>query len=271
MRLAPSTRRSYIPLIKRVEKEFGTLPLTAIGARGMRGEFKRWRDSIATSSGLRQADYAWSVLARVLSWALDNGEITKNPCAGGGRLYKAGARLESIWTPEDEALFLRSAPKHLHLALLLGIWTGQREGDLLRLPWSGYADGKIRLRQSKGGKRVSIPVSAELAAALDGTLKRSTIILTNSHGAPWTADGFRSSWFKACGRAGIVGLTFHDLRGTAVTRLARAGASAIEIAHYTGHSLRTVNEILEVHYLAHDPVIAESAGRKLENWNRGTT
>jgi hypothetical protein len=38
-----------------------------------------------------------------------------------------------------------------YLPLLLALWTGQRQGDLLRLPWSAY-DGKyIRLRQSKGG------------------------------------------------------------------------------------------------------------------------
>jgi integrase len=39
---------------------------------------------------------------------------------------------------------------------------------------------------------------------------------------PWTSDGFRSSWRKACRKAGIVGVTFHDLRGTAVTRLPAA-------------------------------------------------
>src|SRR5262249_44878132 len=37
-------------------------------------------------------------------------------------------------------------------------WTGQREGDLLRLPWSSYGGSHIRLRQSKGGKRVTIRV-----------------------------------------------------------------------------------------------------------------
>jgi hypothetical protein len=29
--------------------------------------------------------------------------------------------------------------------------------------------------------------------------------LLNSDGDPWTADGFRSSWRKACAAAGIVG------------------------------------------------------------------
>jgi hypothetical protein len=72
--LADSTRRSYIPLIKRIEKEFGDFPLAALTDRRTRGLFMAWRDKGATSSGRRQADYAWSVLARVLSWALNRGQ-----------------------------------------------------------------------------------------------------------------------------------------------------------------------------------------------------
>ena len=114
-----------------------------------------WRDRLAAKSR-RQADYAWVVLALVLSWGVDRGLIADNPCARGGRLYR-GSRAEKIWTSDDEAAFLELAPAHLHLPLMLGLWTGQREGDLLRLPWSGYDGVHIRLQQSKGGVRVVIP------------------------------------------------------------------------------------------------------------------
>jgi integrase len=80
----------------------------------------------------------------------------------------------------------------------------------------------------------------------------------------WTADGFRSSWRKACAAAGVVGVTFNDLRGTAVTRLAIVGATVPEIATITGHSLRDVNAILDSNYLNCDPALGESAIRKLE-------
>jgi integrase len=123
------------------------------------------------------------------------------------------------------------------------------------------------LRQSKTGARVVIPVGAPLKAALDAMIKRSTIILVNSEGKPWTPDGFRASWRKACAVAGVVGVTFHDLRGTAVTRLALAECTESEIATVTGHSLRDVRTILDAHYLNRDPALAESAIRKLE---RGT-
>ena len=69
---------------------------------------------------------------------------------------------------------------------------------------------------------------------------------------------------KACKAAGVTGVTFNDLRGTAVSRLALAGATVAEIATITGHSLRDVRSILDAHYLNRDPRLAESAIRELE-------
>jgi integrase len=261
--LAESTRRSYLPLLKRIEKAFADFPLSALSDRRTRRVFKDWRDQIAVNSGRRQADYAWTVLARVLSWGLDSGLISDNPCERGGRLYN-GSRAEKIWTAEDEAAFLERAPKHLHLALLLALWTGQRQGDLLRLPWSAYDGTHIRLRQSKGRRSVTIKVGAPLKAALDAAPKRSPIMLVNTDGKPWTSDGFRASWGKACKRAGITDLTFHDLRGTAVTRLALAGNNEIQIATITGHSLSSTRGILDRNYLARDPALGDSAITRLE-------
>jgi integrase len=263
--LADSTRRSYVALIKRIEKKFSDFPLSALPDRRTRGIFKGWRDTIAETSGQRQGDYAWTVLARVLSWGLDRGLVAANPCERGGRLYRA-SRNEKIWTDDDEASFLKNAPPHLHLPLLLALWTGQRQGDLLRLPWSAYDGTHIRLRQSKTGARVSIPVGAPLRTALDEMTKKKhgPIILTSTDKKPWTSDGFRTSWRKGCRKAGVVGVTFNDLRGTAVTRLALAGCTEAEIATITGHSLRDVRSILDAHYLHRDPALAKSAISKLE-------
>lgn len=260
--LAPRTRRDYVNLIKIIEKKFGDFPLSALSDRRTRGVFMEWRDERAKASR-RQADYGWQVLARVLSWAHGRGLVIANPCERGGRLYR-GSRAEFVWTDADEAAFLASAPKHLHLALILALWTGQRQGDLLRLTWPQY-DGKvIRLQQGKTGARVQVPVGSPLKAALDADRGKAGPILLNSDGEPWTADGFRSSWRKACAAAGIVGVTFNDLRGTAVTRLALAGCTEAEIATITGHSLRDVRSILDAHYLNRDPALGESAIRKLE-------
>ena len=222
--LRERTRADYIQQIAKIEQKFGDAPIKALADPRTRGIFMDWRDELALRSQ-RQADYAWTVLARVLSWAKDRGKITVNPCERGGRVYH-GTRVDHVWSVDDEAAFLKHAPVHLHLPLLLALWTGQRQGDLLRLTWFAYDGTNIRLRQSKSirrGKRpvnVVLPVGAPLKAALDATPKRGSMILVNSDGRPWTPDGFRASWGKACDQAGISDVTFNDLRGTAVTRLA---------------------------------------------------
>ncbi len=259
------TREDYIRQIKIIEAEFMDFPLSALADRRTRGVFMAWRDRLAAKSR-RQADYAWTVLARVLSWGIDRGLIADNPCARGGRLYR-GSRADKIWTAEDESAFLQRAPAHLHLPLMLALWSGQRQGDLLRLRWSAYDGVHIRMRQSKGGVRVVIRVGAPLKKMLDTATKVGPLILTNSDGMPRTPDGFRASWGKACKAAGVVGVTFHDLRGTAVTRLAIAGCTEAEIATITGHSLRSVRAILDTHYLSRNPALGDSAITKLE---RGT-
>ena len=253
-------RADYIAKVKLIEKEFGDFRLSELSDRRTRGIFMAWR--AISSQG--QADYTWMVLARILSWAMNRGLLTANPCEKGERLYR-GSRADKVWTADDEALFIGRAPQHLHLPLLLPLWTGHPQGDLLRLPWSAYDCTHIRPRHSKTGAGVAIPVGGPLKSALDETPKRSTLILASSDNKPWTEDGFRSLWRKACATAGLVGLTFHDLGGTAVTRLALAGCTEAEIAAITGHSLRDVAAILDAHYLHRDPALAESAIRKLES------
>ncbi|MBR1033239.1 tyrosine-type recombinase/integrase [Bradyrhizobium liaoningense] len=259
--IAASTRRDYLRYIKLIEDEFCDLPIAALADRRIRGEFKTWRDKYSNTP--RKADLAWTVLARILSFAKDRGIITSNPCERGGRLYVAD-RKDKIWTEQDIAAVLAVASNEIRLALILALWSGQRQGDLLRLPWSAYETPYIRLRQSKGGRRVAMPAGAPLRVLLDATSRRGPVILTNTLGRPWTSDGFRTSWAKACDRAGIDGLTFHDLRGTAVVRLAIAGASVPQIAAVTGHSLKDVEAILDAHYLGRDIQLAEAAVLKLE-------
>lgn len=64
--LAEKTRKDYRKHFRAIEDEFGDLPIAALEARGTRGEFLAWRDRIGATSR-RQADYRFSVLARILS------------------------------------------------------------------------------------------------------------------------------------------------------------------------------------------------------------
>ncbi|MEP0961114.1 MAG: hypothetical protein ABJG75_04785 [Roseobacter sp.] len=67
-----------------------------------------------------------------------------------------------------------------------------------------------------------IPVARPSKDALDLAAldKKSVTILTTTKGTPWTSDGLRTTWGKVVAKAKVTGLTFHDLRGSAVTRLA---------------------------------------------------
>jgi integrase len=260
-KLASSSRRMYLMYMRLIEEEFGDLPLAALADRRIRGEFKTWRGTFAATP--RKADYAWTTLARLMSFAKDRGTIGTNPCEKGGRLYAAD-RTDKFWGESEIAALLAVASEEIKLALVLALWTGQRQGDLLRLPWSAYDGSHIRLRQSKGGRRIVMPAGFPLKALLDAAERRGPIILVNSYGRPWTSDGFRTSWSKTCDRAGVSGLTFHDLRGSAVVRLALAEATVPQIATFTGHSLKDVEAILDAHYLGRDVQLAEAAVLKLE-------
>jgi integrase len=218
-KVADKTKADYRRYLKLIEDEFGTMPLPAVEDRRARGKFKAWRDTMADRP--RAADYAWSVLLRVLSFAKDRGMIAVNVCERGGHLYEAD-RTDIIWTADHIKKFCAAAPDALQFALVLALWTGQRQSDLVRLTWMQYDGAKIRLRQGKRKKRVVIPVGAPLRAALDSRKpeKAEGAILRNTFGEPWTTDGFKTSWGKACDRAGLgdEDLHFHDLRGTAVAR-----------------------------------------------------
>ncbi len=132
--LAPRTRKDYQKHVRKIEAEFGSFPVAALSDRRTRGELLNWRDREAQSSR-RQADYTYSVLALIISWAFDRGMVPTNPCERPGRTYRS-ERIDNIWTAADESAFLTTAPTHIGLAFMLALWTGQRQGDLLRLPWS---------------------------------------------------------------------------------------------------------------------------------------
>jgi integrase len=260
--LAAKSRKDYQRILASICKKFGDCPVEVLKDKRVRGDFLAWRDEIAQGSP-RQADYTISVFARVLSWAKDRALIAENPLERPKRVWK-GSRAEKVWSDEDESKFLAVATPQMALAMKLAIWTGQRQGDLLHLTWSAYDGHFIRLRQSKTGVRVVIPAGAPLKAILDATPRVSPFIISSGDDRPYTSDGFRATWRKTCERAGVKGLTFHDLRGTAVSRLASAGATEMEIAAITGHAVSNVRSIMDKFYFNRDPAMAVSAVQKLE-------
>jgi integrase len=278
--LAPSTQAEYRRMLTKAEAEFGNMPIAVLDDPRVRRDFLDWREKIARASGRREADNRLSAISAMLTWATDRGNITTNHLKGFKRLYHID-RSEIIWLPDHIAAFMKVAPLEMQRALILALHTGQREGDLLRLPWSAYKGDYIELRQGKArhhGKPsplIRIPCTAALRRMLDGMERISPLVLTTKTGQSFKARYFAAMWDKAMTKAGLqsieqrgmdepVDLHFHDLRGTAVTLLSEAACTPQQIATITGHSLKTVHRILE-HYLARTRGLAEQAIFNFEN------
>jgi integrase len=45
-------------------------------------------------------------------------------------------RRDDLTSPQVGAFLHQAQYAHMHLPLLIGLWTGRREGDVLRLKWS---------------------------------------------------------------------------------------------------------------------------------------
>lgn len=278
--LSAATKSSYSLYLKRIEQKFGELPIGVLDERGARRVLRQWRDDVLAARP-RTADATMGVFRVLLNFAVNEEYIDKNPAARLGNIH-TNTRRDVIWTDEQIETFWRKAPRHLARALLLALWTGQRQTDLLTLQWSSY-DGKyIRLQQSKtgrgtAGRRVKILVSnelrrvlAEIAAEQIGRannedvskqVPRPATILTTSKGMPWRL-GFRATWRKAVADAGISGVTFHDLRGTFITLSHRSGSTIREIAEASGHDEKSCEQVIRQHYLASG---AEGVITKLES------
>ncbi len=273
-KLAPSTQAEYKRMLTKAEAEFGTMPLAALDDPRVRKDLLDWREKIARQSGQREADNRLSAISAMLTWAVDRGKLTVNHLRGFKRLYHVD-RSEIIWLPEHIAAFMKVAPIEMQRVLILALHTGQREGDLLRLPWSAYKGSHIELRQGKARRHgkpaplIQIPCTKALRRMLDGMHHASPLIVTTKTGRAIKARYFNTLWDRTMTKAGLQSVTlpgteepvelhFHDLRGTAVTLLSEAGCTPQQIATITGHSLKTVMLILE-RYLARTSGLAEQA------------
>jgi integrase len=271
-KLAPSTQTEYKRMLTKAESEFGTMPVAALEDPRVKRDFLDWREKIARTSGQREADNRLSAISAMLTWATDRGKITTNHLKGFKRLYSVD-RSENIWLPEHIDAFMKIAPIEMQRALILALHSGQRQGDLLRLPWSAYDGATITLRQGKASRRgvkappITIRCTTTLRRMLDSMPRESLVILTTKTGRPFKKRYFADLWERSTADAGLSDLHFHDLRGTAITMLSEAGNTPQQIAAVTGHSIRTVHTIIEK-YLARTRHLSDAAILNFENSER---
>jgi integrase len=246
------TVRAYAAHLADIEERWGKMPLAVVNDVRVRKAFLAWRDGMAHKP--RTADMAMGVLKVLLGWAEERVLVTANHAKPIGRLHKVD-KSEDIWTAEDLARAGDIESQEVRWAVELGLLTGLRQSDLIRLAW-GHDEGDIiAFRTSKRGKAVEIPVTPALRALLGRIERRGPMILTTKRGhRPWTADGLRSSFGKACEAVGIE-RTFHDLRRTAATVLLAAGIDDTQVAIIMGWSLKAI-ESLKRRYVSRSAIVA---------------
>lgn len=159
---------------------------------------------------------------------------------------------------------------HLKAIILLGLDSGMRRGEILKLEWQDidFETGIIKIlgTHTKTQKTRSVPMTSRTRAELQ------RLPNFGSTGKVFPFNDFKRSWATAVRVAKIDGLNFHDLRRTFVTRLQTGGVSIGIAAELAGHSRL---ETTQRHYTSTDnaAVILDAAARinaandaRLNNW-----
>ncbi|RDK04592.1 tyrosine-type recombinase/integrase [Paraburkholderia lacunae] len=117
-------------------------------------------------------------------------------------------------------------------ATILSLETGMRRGELVELRWSNVnlEVQTAYLPMTKNGTARTVPLSKKAVATL-AALPRSI----DGKVIPVKGNTLHAAFRKACKRAGIEDLHWHDLRHTAITRLAQKLPNVIELAAVSGH------------------------------------
>ena len=220
--LKPSTQAQRRNVIERFRAVHGDKPL--------RGLQRAHVSEIigAKASTPEAANHLLKTLRIMLAYAVDQGMIANNP-ASGVKKYRSEGDGHHSWSEAEVAQFETRHPMgtKARLALVLGLRTGQRKGDVLRMGWQHVTgDSTIgAVRQEKTDTPLMIPMHPELKAALASVPRTNLTFIMTEHGAPFTSAGF-GGWFRdRCNEAGLKHCSFHGLRKAAATRLANAGCS----------------------------------------------
>lgn len=114
----------------------------------------------------------------------------------------------------------------------LALATAMRRGELLSLSWEhiDLLNRTAFLPDTKNGESRTIPLSSTAAQVLEGLPRHiSGTVFPVKY---FTLD---AAFKRACKRAGLDDVRFHDLRRTAITRMAEKLPNVIELAAVSGH------------------------------------
>lgn len=199
----------------------------------------RWRDgrlkTVAGSTVNRELNllsHVFTTARREWKW------IAASPTADVRRPKEAPPRDRRISEDEiDRICFalgysggVTSKSEAVAVAFLFAIETAMRAGEICSLTWVNVRDDVALLPLTKNGSKREVPLSPRAIELLGQLPKGEPTDACFGVGASSLDSLFR----KAKGRAQIEGLTFHDTRHEAITRLA-AKLNVLELARMVGH------------------------------------
>ncbi len=215
-----------------------------------------------------------SYLRMLMKHAMDVGCRTDNPVS---EITSEVPDAEvHIWTDEELAKMVDAAEKidlgEIATAMLIAHDEGPRPVDILNFQrFRDYApkDRCFRYFQQKTNEWVVSPAGHRVADRLaKQSAERLMLVVNKNTGKQYNQRVFNRDFDRVRTEAKLSYLQFRHLRHTFVVKAKRAGLDEFEIAAKTGHSPKSVRDMLARHYLPHDSVVASNATVRLEAYRR---
>jgi integrase len=145
-----------------------------------------------------------------------------------------------VRSPEELDRLRAVAPKWLQPLIIVAYDSGMRGGEIAQLRWS-QIDLKahvVKLASSDtetDEKRLG-PLTDRVTRLLSATPRHvSGYVFVTRHGRPYDPNQISAAFTKACGKAGMRGVTYHDLRHSFCTTICGAGVGMLTTMAISGH------------------------------------
>ena len=165
-------------------------------------------------------------LSSVFKCAIRWGWCDENPCRGAAR----NPERRRVRLPSDaELAAIRvAASEQLRCIVDLVLLIGLRKGDMLKIRLPDLTPQGLRVEVQKTGAVAVFEWSEALREVIDRarSLRRrvgTLYLFATRSGQRYATNGFDSIWRRTLKRAGVEGLTFHDLRRWAINQAQRQG------------------------------------------------
>lgn len=203
----------------------------------------------------------------IFNKAIDNNKAQRSPFRRGMMLKENNARKRKL-TMEEFPRLIAECPGYIEPVVKLAFYTGMRRGEILKLTW-GMVDLKRKcidlppeVCKTNEGRFVPLnPEMVEMFRAMPRGLSPDMPVFMR-RGKPITGSTIRVGLEIACKRAGIEGLTFHDLRRTAKSNMLSVGVDEVHRDIILGHSLKG----MDVHYMVSSEDELHEAMARYTEW-----